>query len=267
MSVTMLMNSKLKLALLQTELIWENPKANHVHFEQLLKFVPDDSDLIVLPEMFTTGFSMNSINLAESNNGISVGWMKNVAAIKNASVIGSIIIKDEGQYYNRLYWVFPDGTFEQYDKRHLFRMANEDKHFAQGMKRLVADYKGWKICPLICYDLRFPVWSRNDCQYDCVIYIANWPAPRVDAWSALLRARAIENQCFSIGVNRIGMDGSGIKYSGGSAAFSPRGQLLTSFQDDMEKVEILEIEKNELIDMRRKFPVHLDQDHFEVKGI
>ena len=261
------MSSKLKLALIQTELIWESPKANREKFEVLLQFLPGESDLIVFPEMFTTGFSMNSAALAEPSDGTTVKWKLTIAQEKNSSVVGSIIVKEGQHYYNRLYWAFPNGDLTYYDKRHLFRMAGEDKYYSPGCSRLIVEYKGWKICPLICYDLRFPVWSRNDCDFDCLLYIANWPKPRIDAWTALLKARAIENQCFSIGINRIGQDGSGVAYSGGSVVFSPKGKSIATFKDGEEQIVMLELDKDERLKFREKFPVHLDRDEFKIEGL
>lgn len=264
MSVTRLMNSSLTFALIQTDLVWENPQANLLHFEQLLNSLTKKVDVIVLPEMFTTGFSMRSKSLAEKVNGSTVGWMKLFAKKKEAAIVGSIVICDNNQYYNRLHWVCPDGTVFFYDKKHLFSMADENKHYESGTKRLIIEYKGWKFCPLICYDLRFPVWSRNDCDYDCLIYIANWPAARIGAWSTLLEARAIENQCYVLGVNRIGIDGSGIKYNGGTVAVDAKGQTLSSVGNDSSEIAIVELDKESQREFRKKFPVLLDRDDFDL---
>jgi len=264
MSVTRLMNSSLTFALIQSDLVWENPQANLLHFEQLLNSLTKSVDVIVLPEMFTTGFSMSSESLAEKVNGSTVDWMKLFAEKKDAVIVGSIIICDDNRYYNRLHWVCPDGTVSYYDKKHLFSLANENKHYESGTKRLIIEYKGWKFCPLICYDLRFPIWSRNDCDYDCLIYIANWPSARIGAWSILLKARAIENQCYVLGVNRIGMDGSGINYNGGTVAIDAKGQILTSVENESSGIAIFEVDKESQRKFREKFPVLLDRDDFEL---
>ena len=264
MSATLLMNNTLKFAFIQSDLVWENPKANLLCFERLLNTISAEVNVIILPEMFTTGFSMNSKRLAESTDGPTINWMKTIAQKKNSAIVGSIISCEGSQYYNRLHWVFPDGTVSHYDKRHLFSMANENEYYNAGTKRLVIEYKGWKICPLICYDLRFPVWSRNDCEYDCLIYIANWPSARIGAWSVLLKARAIENQCYVFGVNRIGVDGEGTNYNGGSVAIDARGSILTSIENDALGIAFAEIDKASLSAFREKFPVLLDRDHFDL---
>ncbi len=256
--------NNLKVATVQSSLVWENPKANFDHFENLLSSV-EDVDLIVLPEMFNTGFSMESSRLSETMDGSSVNWLKSVASQKNCVVTGSVIIEEEGNYYNRLVWVNPSGDIFHYNKRHLFRMANEHEFFSPGKERLVVELKGWKICPMICYDLRFPVWSRNDINFDLLMYVANWPAPRTDAWSSLLKARAIENQCYCIGVNRIGEDEAGRSYSGATGIYDPKGQLLNELKIDEECVQIAELSYLDLADFRAKFPVHLDRDKFEIK--
>lgn len=222
-----------------------------------------NADVIVLPEMFNTGFSMESSKLAEPHDGPSVQWMKQQAELYNAAVVGSVITEQDSHYYNRLYWVFPDGTFKCYDKRHLFRMAQEHEHFTGGTERRIVEYKGWKICPLICYDLRFPVWSRNNVQFDVLVYVANWPAARTDAWSTLLKARAIENQCYVIGCNRVGEDGKGIGYAGASVIHDPKGVELTH-QNGTEQVLTASINFGELADFRTKFPVDKDRDKFEI---
>lgn len=263
MSVIMLMNKSLKVVVVQANLIWEDPQANFDHFGELLKDLPE-ADLILLPEMFNTGFSMESSRLSETMDGPSVQWMKEVAKQKKCAVAGSVIIDDNGKHYNRFNWVTPDGSVQYYDKRHLFRMANEHEFFSQGNERVVFEYKGWKICPMVCYDLRFPVWSRNDLGFDCLIYVANWPAARIDAWSTLLKARAIENQCYCIGVNRIGKDEAGREYCGGSAVHDPRGTLLSDFTDNTEQVQVIELQLEPLNEFRKKFPVDLDRDDFTI---
>jgi len=265
--------NNLTINLIQTELKWESVKENQEHFSDLISQI-DKTDLIILPEMFTTGFSMNSAELAETVNGKSTLWMKEQAAKKNAVVCGSIIIEEKDTYYNRLIWMRPDGTFESYDKRHLFRMANENNHFSSGASKLIVELKGWRICPLVCYDLRFPVWSRNKAKtdrktyanwdYDILLYIANWPEARIKAWEKLIYARAIENQCFVAAVNRIGKDGKDINYSGNSMLVDAKGELIWKAKDNYEEVKTLEISKIELEAFREKFPVGMDGDSFKI---
>ena len=256
----------MQIAAVQTSIFWESPSSNYAHLEQLLKKT-DKMDLIILPEMFSTGFTMNSRNIAEENEGETLSWMKKLAKHKKAVITGSVVIEEEGNFYNRLYWVNLDNSYEIYDKKHLFRMAGENQFYSEGKKRLITEYKRMKLCPLICYDLRFPVWSRNIDQknqtvYDCLIYVANWPEPRTDAWESLLKARAIENQSFVIGVNRIGKDGNGVTYSGGSRVFDYKGNRLDKFEYHNEQVEIINFNLSELQEFREKFPAYLDADRF-----
>jgi len=195
--------------------------------------------------------------------------MKELAVNKNAAVTGSVVVKEEGKFYNRLYWVCPEKEHQFYDKKHLFRMANENHYYTEGKKRLITEFRGFRICPMICYDLRFPVWSRNindkrNTVYDCLIYVANWPKPRTDAWISLLKARAIENQSYVIGVNRVGQDDNQVNYEGGSCIFSPKGNRMDQFLTDHEQVEVVTLDKNELEEFRAKFPVNLDADHFRI---
>ena len=224
----------------------------------------DKADLVILPEMFTTGFSMNSRKLAENMSGVSVRWMLDKAEYLNAVVVGSMIIKEGDGYYNRLLWVYPGRSLEWYDKRHLFRMGGENKFYEAGKQRLVVDYKGWRINPLICYDLRFPVWSRNRNDVDMLIYVANWPASRKQAWTILLKARAIENQVFVAGVNRVGRDGEGVIYQGDTQLINPRGDVITGFDLSYPGVTIAEVSLEELTSFRKKFPVVDDADDFVI---
>ena len=255
----------LKVTIIQSELHWENVDANLAMFTDKINAIAEQTDIIVLPEMFTTGFSMDSIRLAETMDGKTVNWMKQQAVKKNAVITGSLIIEEGGRYFNRLVWAQPDETVFTYDKRHLFRMAEEDKHFSAGENRLIVEWKGWKICPLICYDLRFPVWSRNSLPaFDCLIYIANWPEARNEPWSKLLEARAIENQVYVVGVNRVGTDGKEISYSGDSAVVDPKGNAISDITPSLNKTITIELLKNDLEDFREKFPVGLDADDFEV---
>tara|TARA_B100000809_G_scaffold266826_1_gene331955 strand:- start:38 stop:823 length:786 start_codon:yes stop_codon:yes gene_type:complete len=257
----------LKVNIIQSELHWENVDQNLEMFAQKIEAISTPTDIIVLPEMFNTGFSMDSSELAEKMDGKTVAWMKDQAAKSNSVITGSLIIKENGNYYNRLIWAQPDSELYTYDKRHLFRMAGENNHFAAGEKRLVVSYKGWRICPLICYDLRFPVWSRNTDDnetpaYDCLIYVANWPAVRKQPWSKLLEARAIENQCYVIGVNRVGEDGKGIAYSGNSVVVNPKGDVISSIPENADTTESVDLSLAELNEFREKFPVSLDGDDF-----
>jgi omega-amidase len=254
----------LKIVAVQTDLFWEDKTANLANLEEKLASINTSPDLIILPEMFNTGFSMDTKQLAEPMNFTTFKWMKQMAAKHEAVIIGSYIVNENGQNYNRLIWIEPNGDFDTYDKRHLFRMGGENEHYSAGKKRIIKNLKGWNICPLICYDLRFPVWSRNkNCEYDILIYIANWPKPRAHIWSNLLIARAIENQSYIIGVNRVGIDGTGLVYSGDSAIIDFKGQTLVS-ETEKESILYYEINKKELLDFREKFPAYLDADDFEI---
>ncbi|MFT6871328.1 MAG: omega-amidase [Roseivirga sp.] len=254
----------LRLSLIQSDIYWRQPGANLAMFEEKIWQITEPTDIIVLPEMFQTGFTMEHKGLSEPMNLTTFKWMKQMAAQKKAVVTGSYIVKAGGDTFNRLVWMQPDGNYKTYDKRHLFRMANEHDHFSGGKERLIVEWKGWKICPLICYDLRFPIWSRNvDLAYDMVLYVANWPAVRVNAWDTLLKARAMENVAYAVGLNRIGKDGEGIEYNGHSAAYSSKGETL-AFSESEEILNIT-LSKSSLIDFREKFPAHLDADDFEIK--
>jgi predicted amidohydrolase len=228
------------------------------------------TDLIILPEMFNTGFSMNASSLAEPMQFKTFKWMNQMARLRNAVICGSYIVKESTNYYNRLYFIEPDGSFDFYDKRHLFRMGDEHLTYAEGKKRMIRNIKGFKIMPMVCYDLRFPVWIKNrynkstdDLEYDILIFVANWPAPRTNIWDTLLKARALENQCFSIGVNRTGSDGEGINYDGNSVVYDFKGQALNKISNQ-PIVQTVELNLEELQSFRKKFPVYLDWDDFEV---
>lgn len=232
-------------------------------FEEKIWQITAPTDIIVLPEMFQTGFTMEHEGLSEPMNLTTFKWMKQMAAQTKAVVTGSYIVKAGGETFNRLVWMQPDGNFKTYDKRHLFRMANEHDHFSGGSERLIVEWKGWKICPLICYDLRFPVWSRNvDLAYDMVLYVANWPAVRVNAWDTLLKARAMENLAYAVGLNRVGADGKGIEYNGHSGAYSPKGETLAF--SESEEIISFTLSKSSLSDFREKFPAQLDADTFTI---
>ncbi len=251
----------MKIALIQTTLHWENPEANRNQIEKLILSITESVDLIVLPEMFSTGFTMNPKDVAETMSGDTVTWLQSIAKSKNVAIIGSLVVKESNQYYNRLLFVYPSGEINKYDKRHLFTLAGEDKVYTAGNERLIVDYLGFKICPLICYDLRFPVFSRNTENYDLMLYVANWPKPRVNAWDILLKARAVENQCFVIGVNRVGLDNNNHEYVGHSQAVDFSGNYLLAPQNN-ESVFIVTIDKNEMIAMRKKLDFLADRDVF-----
>jgi omega-amidase len=256
----------LKITTIQTNLFWENVAENLAHFTAKLNIIKEETDIIVLPEMFTTGFTMSPEILAEEHGGLGLQWMIEKSVEKKCVIVGSISVKQNNQFFNRLYWAKPDGTFEFYDKRHLFQMGNEHHHYTAGDRKLIIEYKGWKICPLICYDLRFPVWSRNinTNVYDVLIYVANWPEVRSYPWKQLLIARAIENQCYVVGVNRIGEDGNGISHSGDTLIVAPKGEVIskTKAHEDAMETNILSI--NSLTDFRKIFPVLNDGEKFEI---
>jgi omega-amidase len=258
----------LAITLVQTALHWENPEANRAMLEEKIAGIAK-TDVIVLPEMFTTGFTMNASALAEPMQLHTHKWMRNMALKTGALILGSVIIKEEDKYLNRLIWMQPDGVFKTYNKRHLFRMGHEQETYTAGANRLVSAWKGWKICPLVCYDLRFPVWSRNrfnkqtqSLDYDLLIYVANWPAARSAHWQTLLRARAIENQSFVVGVNRVGADGKNVLYAGHSAVISPKGETLFESNTE-ESIQTVELHAQQLQEWRTKFPAYLDADEFE----
>ena len=258
------MMNELKIACIQSDLAWEDADKNLDMFASEFKVVPEDTDLIILPEMFSTGFSMKTEKLAEKMNGRSFEWLKEQATKINKVIIGSLIIADNNDYYNRLFVMFPDGNYEYYDKRHLFRMGNEHKHYSAGNKRLVFQYKNWRICPLTCYDLRFPVWSRNQNDYDLLIYIANWPESRRVVWEKLLPARAIENQVYVAGVNRVGEDGEGLSYAGDTMIINPRGEIMVKSKEKTQQIIHGDLSLDKLNQFREKFPVGLDADKFKI---
>jgi predicted amidohydrolase len=254
----------IKIALIQSPLIWENPKANRDNFGQKIDEINDNVNLIVLPEMFTTGFSMDPSIIAETMDGETVNWMKAMAKVKNAAITGSIIITENNNFYNRLLFVFPSGEIQQYDKRHLFSLAGEDKVYTKGTQKLIVEYKGFKICPLVCYDLRFPVFSRNAENYDILLYSANWPKPRTNAWDILLKARAVENMCYTIGVNRTGTDNNSHEYTGHSQAVDFLGNYILEPQETAG-IFIVGLEKEKLLETRKKLAFLDDRDDFGIK--
>ena len=261
----------LKITLIQTDLHWEDIDANLAMLEEKIWRINRTTDVIVLPEMFTTGFTMAASRLAEHMNMKTFKWMKQMADQTGALILGSYIVRVHDRYYNRLLWMEPGGNYKTYDKRHLFRMANEHKTYSAGESLLVASWKGWKICPLVCYDLRFPVWSRNRLDretetlaYDVAIYVANWPTARIDAWDTLLRARAIENLAYVVGANRIGQDGSGVEYNGRSTVISPKGEPIFT-NEGADIIHTVELNANSLHAFRHRFPSHLDADDFSIE--
>jgi len=256
------MQDTLKIAIIQSELAWENPKQNRDNFKDKIETITAKVDLIVLPEMFTTGFTMNASEHAETMDGKSVAWMQKMATLKNSAIVGSIIIKENGNYYNRLLFIHPDGNIETYDKRHTFTLAGEDKVYASGKAKLIVTYKGWKICPMVCYDLRFPVWARNAEDYDVLIYVANWPKPRIHAWDTLLMARGIENMCYCIGVNRVGVDKLENEYCGHSAIYDILGNNITPIRPNKEHIEMVTLERNHINFYRNKLKFLNDKDVF-----
>lgn len=259
------MSENIKLALLQVELEWEDPEKNLRLFSEKISKIQDPVDLIILPEMFSTGFSMNASNLAEKSGGTTVKWMQELAGKYNTAITGSIIIEENDNYYNRLFFVFPDSSFKTYDKRHTFTLAKEDKTYTAGKERLIVVYKGWKICPLICYDLRFPVWARNTSDYDLLIYVANWPETRIHAWDILLQARAIENMAYCAGVNRTGKDGNKNRYNGHTAMYDSLGKNLFPSDREEEFTEIVTLDKSHLKETREKLKFLQDRDNFSLQ--
>ncbi len=258
---------ELKITLIQTDLAWENKEKNLEDLSTKIASIAEATDLIVLPEMFTTGFSMRPEQFAENMDGSTIAWMKAKAKEKKCVITGSFICEDGGNYFNRLVWVKPDGNYSKYDKRHLFSMGEEDKHYGKGENQLIVELNGWKICPLICYDLRFPVWARNtkDDLYDVLIYVANWPEKRSHPWKSLLIARSIENQCYTIGVNRVGKDANDIFHSGDSLALNFKGELMSKLESGKEGIETVTLNQKDLEDFRKQFPVFNDADDFEIK--
>lgn len=256
------MDNTLKITIIQSELHWENAEANRAMFSDKIKNIEGKTDLIILPEMFTTGFSMNAKKLAEPNNGKTLQWMINKAEKHDTAITGSVIISENNHFYNRLFFVFPNGSYKKYDKKHTFTLAKENETYIAGTERLILDYKGWKICPLICYDLRFPVWARNTEDYDVLIYVANWPKTRILAWDTLLRARAIENMTYCIGVNRMGFDGNDHEYIGHSSVYDVLGKQIstTSFEKDFTETVVLE--KEHVESNRKKLQFLKDRDGF-----
>ena len=250
----------MKISLIQTSLQWEDHQANRQRFSELIDQI-EETNMIMLPEMFATGFTMNPEAVAETMDGESVKWMQAIAVKKQCAVTGSLVIKENGNYYNRLFFIYPNGEFKTYNKRHLFTLAGEHKEYTAGSEKLIVEYKGWKICPLVCYDLRFPVFARNVEGYDLLLFVANWPSPRVLAWDVLLQARAVENMCYVAGVNRVGQDSNGHNYPGHSQVFDSLGKPMLETSDN-EEVYTVTINKEEMLENRKKLDFLNDRDSF-----
>lgn len=253
----------MRISLIQSPVIWHDPQANRAYFSEKISQLKAQPNLVILPEMFTTGFTMDPAAVAEKMSGDTVLWLQSMAMENNTALAGSIVIEENGKFYNRLLFVRPSGTIEHYDKRHLFTLAGEHHKYTPGREKLIVDYLGWKICLLICYDLRFPVFSRNAENYDLLVYVANWPKPRMAAWDALLKARAIENLCYTAGVNRIGEDENGNNYIGHSQMIDALGNYIIA-PDESEAVLSAELNLNELGATRQKFAFLEDRDRFTV---
>ncbi|WP_460220658.1 amidohydrolase [Psychroserpens sp. MEBiC05023] len=259
------MQNELKVALIQSNLVWENPEQNRINFRDKINNITDSVDIIILPEMFSSGFTMNAQPVAESMTGETIVWMQELAKQKNTAITGSLVIRENELFFNRLIFVHPNGKLDHYDKRHTFTLAGEHKIYQAGKNHEIINYKGWIIKPLVCYDLRFPVWARNTEHYDLVFYVANWPKVRIAAWDTLLQARAIENMSYCIGVNRVGLDGNNYEYSGHSAVYDVLGQRLDQIPYDKEATEIVTLKKNHITTYREKLGFLKDRDQFTLK--
>lgn len=254
----------MKAALIQSSLFWENSKANRNHFEVKINSLIEKVDLIVLPEMFSTGFTMNPEAVFETMEGETVLWMQSLAKAKKTAIAGSLVIKENDNFYNRLVFVFPSGELQFYDKRHSFTLAGEDKVYTSGNQKLIIEYLGWKICPQVCYDLRFPVFARNTEDYDLLLYVANWPKSRIQAWDILLKARSVENMCYTIGLNRVGFDNNNFEHNGHSQVVDFMGNYILEPQEK-EGIFIASLDKEKLAGARKNFGFLNDRDSFELK--
>ncbi|WP_339888801.1 amidohydrolase [uncultured Flavobacterium sp.] len=253
----------MKIALFQTSLAWENPKSNRTFIEEYFINEDEEFDLFVLPEMFTTGFSMNPENVAEEMNGETISWMKSLAIKKDCAVCGSLVVSENNSFYNRFIFVHPNRKIDFYNKRHLFSLAGEHQKYSKGTSKVIIEYKDWKICPQVCYDLRFPAFSRNHENYDLLLYVANWPKPRTNAWDILLKARAVENLCYVVGVNRIGLDENNHEYIGHSQVIDELGNQILNAEENTG-VFIVELDKNKMLETRNKLNFLNDKDDFEI---
>jgi len=259
------MQDSLFITIIQSHLIWENPIENRALFSEKIAAIKTKTNLIVLPEMFTTGFTMNASNLAEEEKGETLKWMQSEAKKNNCAITGSIIISEKNNYYNRLFFVYPTGDYKTYNKKHTFTLAGEHNTYSKGEEQVIIAYLGWKICSLICYDLRFPVWARNTQNYDVLLYVANWPEKRISAWDALLKARAIENMSYCIGVNRIGKDGNNHQYNGHSIVFDVLGEQVSTSNFEEEFTETIVLKKSHIETNRRHLQFLNDRDTFILK--
>lgn len=257
------MSKELHLALIQSALFWEDPERNRNNFSKKIASISSDVDMIILPEMFTTGFTMTPENIDTGEGLKTVKWMQKNAKERNAALIGSIVFEEDGVYYNRLWFATPDGELNSYDKRHTFTLAGEDKIYKRGEKNVLIEYQGFKFYPLICYDLRFPVWARNTMNYDVLLYVANWPRPRISAWDTLLKARAIENMAYCIGVNRIGVDATGHEYPGHSAVYDCLGNKIAYSEE--EEIMYATLSKEHIFTTREKLRFLDDRDEFTIQ--
>ncbi|BCY27658.1 amidohydrolase [Flavobacterium okayamense] len=254
----------MKVAILQTDLVWENPIYNRLTIESKVLSSDKKFDILVLPEMFTSGFTMNPERVAETMQGETIQWLKSLAKQKKTAIIGSLVIEEEGNYYNRLVFVTPKGEIQHYNKRHLFTLAGEEKVYTKGTEKVIFEYKDWKICPQVCYDLRFPVFARNVEDYDLLVYVANWPKVRTQAWDTLLKARAIENMSFVIGVNRVGKDANGHDYIGHSQVIDELGnELIAPFEES--DLQVVSLNKKKMHETRAKLNFLNDKDEFDLK--
>ncbi|MCD0464688.1 nitrilase family protein [Flavobacterium sp. ENC] len=254
----------MKIALIQSDLYWEDASTNRKNFESKINQIDSGVNLVVLPEMFSSGFTMNASEVAETMQGETVLWMQSLAKQKQFALVGSLIIAEEGKYYNRMLFVFPNGEIQQYDKRHLFSLAGEHKYYEAGTQKVIVEYLDWKICLQICYDLRFPVFARNTENYDLLLYVANWPKVRTNAWDALLKARAIENLSYVVAVNRVGLDANNYEHIGHSQAIDFLGNPVLDPQEN-EGVFIVEIDKDPMLETRKKLDFLSDRDQFEIR--
>ena len=257
------MKNDLNITIIQSDLFWENVNSNLFNFGKLISNI-NGADIILLPEMFNTSFSPKSSHLAESMDGKTISWMKDISKAKGCAIVGTLMVNEDEKVFNRLVWVSKNETIYTYDKHHLFSLIKEEKYISKGKKRLIVELDGYKICPLICYDLRFPVFSRNDIDYDLLIYLANWPVKRVSSWDTLLKARSIENQCYTIGVNRVGEDGNKVPFNGHSKVFDAFGNELYSAIENKEEVLQFEISLDDLKLKRRQMNFLQDRDNFRL---
>lgn len=259
------MKDTLKVSIIQSPIFWENPEANRLFFSEKINTIKEETNLIILPEMFTTGFTMNASEVAEEEIGETLKWMQSEAKKNHCAITGSVVILEDNKFYNRLFFVFPSGEYKTYNKRHTFTLAGEGKTYKAGNEQMLVDYLGWKIYPLICYDLRFPVWARNTQNYDILLFVANWPERRIEAWDALLKARAIENMSYCIGVNRTGEDGNGHKYSGHSAIYNVLGERISNPNFEEDFIDTTTLQKSHIESIRSHLQFLNDCDDFNLK--